>query len=75
VKTSSLRSLFKGQEEFLAALHQHLAAEGPDVIKGKRIIHDMGGGGKTRAAIEYAWKHADDYGVLPLISADICCIS
>jgi hypothetical protein len=31
------------------------------VIKGKRTIHGMSGVGKTCAAIEYAWKHADDY--------------
>lgn len=30
----------------------------------------MGGVGKTRAAIEYAWKHADDYRALLFISAD-----
>jgi hypothetical protein len=30
----------------------------------------MGGVGKTRAAIEYPWKHADDYRALLYISAD-----
>lgn len=33
-------------------------------------IHRMGGVGKTRAAIEYAWKHAEDYRALLFISAD-----
>lgn len=33
-------------------------------------IHGMGGVGKTRAAIEYAWKHANDYRALLFISAD-----
>lgn len=33
-------------------------------------IHGMGGVGKTRAAIEYAWKHADDFRALLSISAD-----
>lgn len=36
--------LFKGRDEFLAELRQHLTAEGPVVIKGKRTIHGMGGG-------------------------------
>lgn len=53
---TSLGTLFKGRDEFLAELRQHLTAEGPVVIKGKRTIHGMGGVGKTRAAIEYAWK-------------------
>jgi hypothetical protein len=66
----SLGTLFKGRDEFLAELRQHLTAEGPVVIKGKRTIHGMGGVGKTRAAIEYAWKHADDYSALLFISAD-----
>jgi hypothetical protein len=57
---TSLGTLFKGRDEFLAKLRQHHTAEGPVVIKGKRTIHGMGGVGKTRATIEYAWKHADD---------------
>ena len=52
--TASLGTLFKGRDEFLAELRQHLTAEGPVVIKGKRTIHGMGGVGKIRAAIEYA---------------------
>ena len=67
---TSLGTLFKGREEFLAELRQHLTAEGPIVIKGKRTIHGMGGVGKTRAAVEYAWKHADDYRALLFVSAD-----
>lgn len=67
---TSLGTLFKGRDEFLAELRQHLTAEGPVVIKGKRTIHGMGGVGKTRAAIEYAWKHAEDYRALLFISAD-----
>ena len=67
---TSLGTLFKGRDEFLAELRQHLTAEGPVVIKGKRTIHGMGGVGKTRAAIEYAWKHADDYRALLFISVD-----
>lgn len=53
--------LFKGRDEFLAKLRQHLTAEGPVVIKGNRTIRSMGGVGKARAAIRYAWKQAADY--------------
>ena len=67
---TSLGTLFKGRDELLAEIRQHLTAEGPVVIKGKRTIYGMGGVGKTRVAIEYAWKHADDYRALLFISAD-----
>jgi|GEM_PF-7020503 len=67
---TSLGSLFKDRDVFFAELRQHLTAEGPVVIKGKRTIHGMGGVGKTRAAIEYAWMHADDYRAFLFISAD-----
>ena len=67
---TSLGTLFKGRDQFLAELRQHLTAEAPVVIKGKRTIHGMGGVGKTRAAIEYAWKHADNYNALLFISGD-----
>ena len=30
----------------------------------------MGGVGKNRAAVEYAWKHADDYNALLFVAAD-----
>lgn len=33
---TSLGTLFKGRDEFLAELRQHLTAKGPVVIKGKR---------------------------------------
>jgi hypothetical protein len=67
---TSLGTLFKRRDELLAELRQHLTAAGRVIIKGKRTIHGMGGVGKTRAAIEYAWKHAADYRPLLFISAD-----
>ena len=66
---ASLGPLFRGRDDFLAELRQHLTAEGPVVIKGKRTIHGMGGV-KTLAAIEYAWKHTEVYRALLFISAD-----
>ena len=32
-------------------------------------MHGLGGVGKTRAAVEYAWRHADDYTALLFVSA------
>jgi tetratricopeptide (TPR) repeat protein len=67
---TSLGTLFKGRDAFIVELRQQLTSEAPVGIRGKRTIHGMGGVGKTRAAIEYAWKHANDYNALLFISAD-----
>ena len=67
---TTLGTLFKGRDTFLAELRQHLTAESTGAITGKRTIHGMGGVGKTRAAIEYAWKHAADYNALLFITGD-----
>jgi tetratricopeptide (TPR) repeat protein len=32
-------------------------------------VHGLGGVGKTRAAVEYAWRHADEYTALLFVSA------
>ena len=67
----SLGELFKGREPFLEALrarlrgpHGHAAA-----IVAPRVLHGLGGVGKTRTAIEYAWRFADDYRALLFVSA------
>jgi tetratricopeptide (TPR) repeat protein len=69
----SLGELFKGREPFLEALrarlrrpngHAHAAA-----IVAPRVLHGLGGVGKTRTAIEYAWRFADDYDALLFVSA------
>ncbi len=59
----SLGDLFQGREEVLATLHQKLT-EGKSgkatAIAGK-AVHGLGGVGKTRLAIEYAWRYAEEY--------------
>jgi tetratricopeptide (TPR) repeat protein len=59
----SLGSLFKGRDAVLAQLRQRLRS-GP-----RQAIHGLGGVGKTRLAIEYAWRHASDYTALLSVSA------
>ena len=51
---AALGTLFKGRDDFLAELRQHLTAEGPVVIKGKRTIHGMGGVGTTMRLLSIA---------------------
>jgi hypothetical protein len=38
-------------------------------LTARQAIHGLGGVGKTRLAIEYAWRHASDYTALLFISA------
>lgn len=65
-----LGPLFIGREVFLGKLRQALGDGKPAVIKSVQAIHGMGGVGKTRAAIEYAWQHQNDYQALLFVSAD-----
>lgn len=60
---NSLGPLFKGRDAALADLRQRLRS-GP-----YQAIHGLGGVGKTRLAIEYAWRHAGDYTALLFVSA------
>ena len=68
----SLNELFKGREQMLADLHTRLSsapANAASAIVGK-ALHGLGGVGKTRLAVEYAWRHLDDYAALLLVDAD-----
>ena len=62
--------LFKGRADFLESLRASLAAGDATVIRGRQAIHGMGGVGKTRAAIEYGWAHAEKYTALLFVTAD-----
>jgi hypothetical protein len=71
VPYDSIGTLFKGREAFLGDLQQRLGVrEGrATVIVNRLAVHGLGGVGKTRAAVEYAWRHADDYTALLFVSA------
>ncbi|MFY9824086.1 MAG: tetratricopeptide repeat protein [Thermoanaerobaculia bacterium] len=68
---ASLGPLFQGRDEILAALREKLAQASPGqatAIAGK-AVHGLGGVGKTRLAVEYAWRHAADYTALLFVIA------
>ena len=67
----SIGAIFTGREEPLDALASHLGrvadiSASPAVAQ---VLHGMGGVGKTRLALEYAWRHADDYTAMLFVSA------
>jgi tetratricopeptide (TPR) repeat protein len=68
----SIGTLFKGREEFLDQLRQVLIRKPTHIaaVTGKHAIHGLGGIGKTRAAVEYAWRHKHEYSALLFIAAD-----
>jgi tetratricopeptide (TPR) repeat protein len=64
----SLGTLFKGR---LRRLRTSLTrADGGTAAIAGRAVHGLGGVGKTRAAVEYAWAYHDDYSALALLDAE-----
>jgi tetratricopeptide repeat protein/NB-ARC domain-containing protein len=68
----SLGTLFKGREAFLKELRQSLtrATEGHATAIVGKALHGLGGVGKTRLAVEYAWQYQDEYSALLFVLAD-----
>ncbi len=68
---ATIGTLFKGREGFLDDLRNRLGvADGRAAAVVNRLaMHGLGGVGKTRAAVEYAWRHTDDYTALLFVSA------
>ena len=52
---------FYGREQELDALHESLQSSGVAAITQPVSIQGLGGIGKTRLAIEYAWRHLNEY--------------
>lgn len=67
----SLGDLFKGREDEMEKLYRELATAQPraTAIIGN-TIYSLGGIGKTRLAVEYAWRYENDYTGLLFVAAD-----
>jgi tetratricopeptide (TPR) repeat protein len=67
----SIGDLFKGRDEFMQRLHESITrARGGRTAIVSQALYGLGGIGKTRAALEYAWAHADDYTALLFVVAE-----
>jgi tetratricopeptide (TPR) repeat protein len=61
----SIGALFKGRDEFMARLRASLTREpGARTAIVSHALYGLGGIGKTRAAVEYAWANADEHSAL-----------
>jgi len=59
---------FTGRKDLLAALHKALGSKRPTALA--QAISGLGGVGKTQLAVEYAYRHAEDYDVIWWIRAE-----
>jgi hypothetical protein len=68
----SLGNLFKGREDVLKELERGLSGGGAAAITQVQAVHGLGGIGKTRAAVEYAWRGLSEnrYGAALFVLAD-----
>ena len=65
-----LGNLFKGRDDFLKDLHKSLTRGAGRTAIVSSALFGLGGVGKTRAAVEYAWAHQDEYSALLFVIAE-----
>ncbi len=66
-----LGDLFKGRDEELRALQANFrGSTGAAGMVQIQVIHGLGGMGKTRLAVEYAWRSGDRYEAALFVVAD-----
>lgn len=67
---ASLGELFIGRDDFLAGIRASvekakLAGRWP-----RQVVNGLGGMGKTRLAVEYAWRYREDYTAVLLVNGE-----
>jgi tetratricopeptide (TPR) repeat protein len=69
---ASIGGVFKGRKTMLGKLNRSFGAvpDNPDVPAIARVLNGLGGVGKTRLALEYAWMRAGEYRAMLFVTAD-----
>jgi len=68
---ASIGGLFKGRDAFIRRLRASLTrVNGGTAAIVSKALYGLGGIGKTRAAVEYAWAYREDYSALLFVQAD-----
>ena len=68
----SIGPLFKGRDDFMGQLRASLTrSRGGRTAIVSQALYGLGGIGKTRAAVEYAWANADEYSALLFVVAEM----
>lgn len=60
---------FTGREDLLAQLHQRLRGASTAAVT-PNTLHGMGGVGKSQIAIEYVYRHVEDYEIIWWVPAE-----
>ncbi|MBS0588312.1 MAG: tetratricopeptide repeat protein [Proteobacteria bacterium] len=69
---ASIGGLFKGRDALLDDLGRNFGAipATTDIPAAACVLSGLGGAGKTRLALEYAWRHGNDYTARLFATAD-----
>ena len=66
----SIGKRFQGRETELAGLRSTLLETGVEAVTQTRVVNGLGGIGKSRLALEYAWSFGASYETICFITAD-----
>jgi len=68
--SGTLGDLFKGREDLLAELEKNLDPNTPTALVQAKTLSGLGGVGKTRLAIEFAYRKASHFTAIFFVNAD-----
>lgn len=67
---ASLGELFIGRGDFLEGIRASVAKAKKAGAWPMQVVHGLGGMGKTRLVVEYAWRYRDEYTAVLLVNGE-----